>query len=292
MGRSVILTCAVVGGESETLQQYPSLPKSPDEIANSALEAAEAGASIVHIHVRDPDTGELSNDATLYGEVVELIRRKNRDVIISLTSEMDAELYIEDTFPPKIGKDSTLKPVGMRVTHIAELKPDLATLHCGVHTCGDNISLYRISQARELASIMRRSGVKAHIQIFDFSHIAIANRLYREGYFHDPPYYQFGLLTGYGPRPEVLAISAMVNQLPEGTMWSAFGGGRHQMGTVAMAAVMGGHVRVGLEDNRYLRRGVLATNRELVENAVGIIDRIGHEIATPGEARELLAITS
>lgn len=291
MSRKIILTCAVTGGDEAVLQKHPDIPKSPQEIADSALEAADAGAAIVHIHVREPDTGIPSNDPTLYGDVMKRIREKNGDVLINLTGGMDSEIIIESEAPLKLSADSSLKPPKVRVQHIVELKPDLATLDCGVQADDVALGMFQIHHVREIAEMMRGAGVKPEIEVFDLTHLELAKRVVNEGLIDGVPLFQFCLSTGYGAPSDPLVIAAMERQTPSDAIWAAFGCGRMEMPTVAMAVAMGGHARVGLEDNIYLRRGVLASNRDLVENATGIITRMGYQMATPNDARDMLGLS-
>ena len=290
MSRKIVLTCAVTGGGDDVLAKHPNIPKTPQEIANAALEAAEAGAAVVHIHVRDPETGHASNKTELYADVMRLIREKNGDVLINLTGGMDSEIILEQDDPPKLSSDSTLKSPEKRVAHIVELKPDMATLDCGVQAGDDEVSLFQIRHVRAIAKLFRDAGVKPEVEVFDLSHIEVANRVYEEGLLDDPPLFQFCLATGYGAPSNPMVIETMRREVPANAVWSAFGCSRLEMPTVAFTAAMGGHTRVGLEDNIYIRRGVLASNRDLVENAVGIMTRMGYQMATPQEARDIFHV--
>ncbi|MER9613195.1 3-keto-5-aminohexanoate cleavage protein [Mesorhizobium sp. M0312] len=290
MSRKVIVTCAVTGGGSAVLAKHPNIPKTPSQIAESALEAAKAGAAIVHIHVREPDTGAPSNRIELYEQVVKKLRDAATDVIINLTCGMDGELELDSLDPLIIGKASTLKNAIGRCSHAVKLQPELSTLDCGTMAFGDAIFVARMTDLREMATLMREAGVKPELECFDLGHIETAKKLISENIIDGPPLFQFCLGTGYGAPAVPSAVQAMREILPSGAVWGGFGCGVNEMPMVGQLVAMGGHVRVGLEDNIYLRRGVLASNAELVDNAVGIIERMGASVATPAEARSILGV--
>jgi uncharacterized protein (DUF849 family) len=286
----VIVSCAVTGGSSAVLAKHPNIPKTPSQIAEAALEAAKAGAAIVHIHVREPETGAPSNRFELYEQVVKKLRDAATDVLINLTCGMDGSLTIDSVDPLEIGKATTLKNPTGRCIHAIKLKPELATLDCGVMSSGESIFVARMSDLREMAALMREAGVKPEIECFELGHIENAKKLISEGKIDSPPLFQFCLSTGYGAPAVPIVVQAMREILPSGAIWGGFGCSADQMPAVAQLVALGGHVRVGLEDNIYLRRGVLASNAQLVENAVGIIERMGASVATPAEAREILRV--
>ncbi|MDX8483443.1 3-keto-5-aminohexanoate cleavage protein [Mesorhizobium sp. VK24D] len=290
MSRKVIVTCAVTGGGSEVLAKHPNIPKTPSQIAEAALEAAKAGAAIVHIHVRDPETGAPSNRFELYEQVVKKLRDAAPDVIINLTCGMDGEIELDPLVPLKIGKTSTLKNALGRCSHSVKLQPELSTLDCGTFGFGERIYVARMSDLREMASLMRDAGVKPELECFDLGHIEIAKKLISENLIDGVPLFQFCLSTGYGAPAVPTVVQAMREILPPGAIWGGFGCGADEMTMVGQLVAMGGHVRVGLEDNIYLRRGVLASNTDLVDNAVGIIERMGASVATPAEARVILGV--
>ncbi|MDE5446987.1 3-keto-5-aminohexanoate cleavage protein [Bradyrhizobium sp. CSA207] len=291
MSNKVIVTCAVSGGGSAVLAKHPNLPKTPSQIADAALEAAKAGAAVVHIHVRDPDTGRPSNRFELYEQVVKRLRDASTDVIINLTSGMDGELVLDSVDPIRIGTATTLKNPTGRCLHALKLQPELSSLDCGTMAFGDRIFVARMSDLRELAKLMRDAGVKPELECFDLSHVETAKELISQGSIAAPPLFQFCFGTGYGAPAVLLALQAMRELLPLGAVWGGFGCGADEMPVAAQLVAMGGHVRVGLEDNIYLRRGVLASNAELVDNAVGIIERMGASVATPAEARAIFGVT-
>ncbi|MER8607445.1 3-keto-5-aminohexanoate cleavage protein [Mesorhizobium sp. M1233] len=290
MSRKVIVTCAVTGGGSAVLAKHPNIPRTPSQIAEAALEAAKAGAAIVHIHVREPDTGAPSNRFELYEQVVKKLRDGATDVIINLTCGMDGEIELDSSDPLKIGKTSTLKSAIGRCSHAVKLQPELSTLDCGTIAFGERIFVARISDLREMALLMREAGVKPELECFDLGHIETAKQLIKEGTIDGPPLFQFCLSTGYGAPATATVIQAMKELLPKGAVWGGFGCGIDEMPAVGQLVAMGGHVRVGLEDNIYLRRGVLASNADLVDNAVGIIERMGASVASPAEARAILNV--
>ncbi|MCP3371758.1 3-keto-5-aminohexanoate cleavage protein [Bradyrhizobium cajani] len=290
MSRKVIVTCAVTGGSSAVLAKHPDIPKTPSQVAEAALEAAKAGAAIVHIHVREPETGAPSNRLDLYEQVVKKLRDAATDVIINLTCGMDGGLTLDSLDPITIGKATTLKtPLG-RCIQAIKLQPEIATLDCGTLSSGESIFVARLSDLREMATLMRDAGVKPELECFELGHIEIAKKLISEGLIDNPSLFQFCLSTGYGAPAVPIVIQAMRDILPSGAIWAGFGCSADQMPAVAQLVGLGGHVRVGLEDNIYLRRGVLASNAQLVENAVGIIERMGASVATPAEARQILEV--
>ncbi|WP_407114542.1 3-keto-5-aminohexanoate cleavage protein [Bradyrhizobium sp. LMG 9283] len=290
MSRKIIVTCAVTGGNAAVLAKHPNIPKTPPQIADAALEAAKAGAAVVHIHVRDPDTGAPSNRFELYEQVVKRLRDASTDVIINLTSGAAGELALDSVDPIKIGTATTLKKPTERCLHAVKLQPELTSLDCGTMAFGERIFVARMSDLRELAKLMREAGVKPELECFDLSHIETAKKLISEDTIDAPPIFQFCFSTGYGAPAVPVAVQAMRELLPSGAVWGGFGCGVDEMPMVAQLVAMGGHVRVGLEDNIYLRRGVLASNAELVDNAVGIIERMGSSVATPAEARAILGV--
>ncbi|KRQ13643.1 NADPH:quinone reductase [Bradyrhizobium pachyrhizi] len=290
MSRKVIITCAITGGSSAVLAKHPTIPKTPSQIAETALEAAKAGAAIVHIHVREPETGAPSNRIELYEQVVKKLRDAATDVIINLTCGMDGSLTLDSFDPIKIGKTTTLKAPKGRCIQAITLQPELATLDCGTMTFGEDLYVARMSDLREMATLMREAGVKPELECFELGHIENAKKLISEGTVNGRPLFQLCLGTGYGAPAVPIVIQAMREILPQGAIWGGFGCSVDEMPVVAQLVALGGHVRVGLEDNIYLRRGVLASNAQLVENAAGIIERMGASVASPAEAREMLGV--
>lgn len=290
MSRKVVLTCAITGGSSAVLAKHPKIPKTPSQIAEAAIDAAKAGAAIVHIHVRDPESGAPSSRLELYEQVVKKLRDSSTDVIINLTCGVDGTILLDSLDPPTLSKASTVKtPLG-RCLHAVKLKPEIATLDAGVMSFGESIYVARMSDLREMAKLMQDAGVKPELEAFELGHIENAKKLLTEGTLKGPPLFQFCLGTGYGAPAHPLVLQAMRAILPPDSIWAGFGCGIDEMSMLAQIVTLGGHVRVGLEDNIYLRRGVLASNADLVENAAGIIERIGASVATPAEAREMLGL--
>lgn len=283
-----ILTCAVTGAGT-TLEQTPHLPITPEQIANSALEAASAGAAVVHLHVRDLNTGKPSMKFDLYKEVVDRIKEKNTDVLINLTTGPGA------TGPSDVIFGNTYKnfqPAETRVAHILKLKPDICSLDLNTMNRGpQNITVNSIAIAREIAKAVQSVGVKPELEIFDSGDLEIAKMLIAEGTIIGNPLWQIasGVKWGWPATPATLEYAKQL--LPRDSTWYAFGIGAMQMRFVALSTISGGHARVGLEDNVYLSKGILAkTNAELVEKAVRIIRDMGNEPATPAEARDILGI--
>lgn len=286
------ITCAVTGA-GDGPKRSNHVPVTPDEIAVSALAAADAGAAIVHLHVRDPDTGEGSRDDDLYAQVVERIRDQNKQVIINLTAGMggDAVFGTDDPLPLLEGTD--LVGPSSRLSHVDKLRPEICTLDCGSYNVG-NSNLVYISTSEYIrlgAEDIRRLGVRPELEVFDLGHLRYALKLLQDGVFHAPAMIQFCLGVPYGAPADTTAMKAMADMVrDDDVIWSAFGVGRDQLRMVAQAVLLGGHVRVGLEDNLYLKRGVSARNEQLVSKASDIINTLGGEVMSPSEARELLGL--
>ena len=292
MNRDVIVTCALTGA-GDSVGRSEHVPVTPEQIAGSAVDAARAGATVVHVHVRDPDTGRGSRDTNLYREVVERIRASDVDVIVNLTAGMGGDLQVRDADPTTAGPDSDLVGALVRLEHVEELRPELCTLDCGTLNFSDHDMVY-VSTPEMLRAGARRIqelGVKPELEVFDTGHIWLANQLVTEGLIDDPPLYQLCTGIPYGTPAEPRMVQAMADLLPPGALWAAFGIGRMQMPMVAQAVLLGGNVRVGLEDNLYLSRGVKATNAQLVDRAKTIIELMGGRVLTPAEGRERLGVT-
>jgi uncharacterized protein (DUF849 family) len=289
----VFVTCAVTG-VGATTHRSELVPVTPAQIADAALEAAHAGAAIVHLHVRNPDTGGPSRDPALYGEVVERIRSSDTDVVINLTAGMGGDLVlggVEKPLPPS--PDGTdMAGATERLAHIAELRPEICTLDCGTMNFaeGDYVMTNTPSMLREMARQVQALGVRPEIEVFDTGHLVFAKQLLAEGLLDDPMLIQLCLGIPYGAPDDPGTLLAMVNQLPPGCVFSAFSIGRMQLPYVAMAALAGGNVRVGLEDNIWLDRGVKATNGALVERAVTILEAMNARVLSPAEVRERLRL--
>lgn len=293
MNREVIVTCAVTGA-GETVGKHPAIPITPQQIAEACLEAAEAGAAITHIHVRDPKTGQGSRDPALYAEVVERVRERNQEVILNLTAGMGGDLVVDDEEPSRPAAGSDLVNAAVRLEHVELLKPEICTLDCGTMNFGDGNSVV-VQTPNILRAMARRISeldVKPEMEVFDTGHLWFAKQLVAEGLIPEPPMFQLCLGIPWGAPADTRTMAHMAQQLPPGAVWAAFGISRMQMPMVAQAVLLGGHVRVGLEDNLYLERGVFASNGALVKKAVRIIRDLGARVCSPAEARHKLGIRS
>ena len=290
MNTEVVLTCALTGA-GDTVGKSKYVPVTPEEIAEAAIEAAKAGASVVHVHVRDVDTGKGGRDPAHFREVVERIRESETDVVLNLTVGMGAQLYLLDEDPRKTGKDTDLVPAEERFQHIEELKPEICTLDCGSMNFGeDQVVINRLMDLRYMAKRSQELGVKPELEVFDLGQMQHALTLLREGLIDDPPLFQFVLGVSSGAPATAEALMALRNMLPSGANWAAFGISRAEMPMVAQAMLLGGNCRVGLEDNLYLSRGVLTTNGQLVVKAKHIIESLDGRVLPPGETREKLGL--
>ena len=291
MSRPIIITCALTG--SATLSgKNKAVPVTPREIADSAIEAARAGAAIVHIHVRDPETGQASMRADLYRETVQRIRDSGTDVIVNLTTGPGARFVPGDDDPRIGGAGTTLKPWPERVAHVEELKPQVCSLDVGSMNFGEHVFVNTPAHLRKMAEAIRNAGTKPELEVFDLGHIRLAQRLVEDGLVAPPPLFQICLGIPWGAPATPESMLAMRNNLPIGALWASFGIGATQFAMVAQAVLLGGHVRVGLEDNLYLRRGVLApSNAALVERAVEIIHQLGEQPASVNEASSILNLS-
>ncbi|MBS7664314.1 3-keto-5-aminohexanoate cleavage protein [Pseudomonas lalucatii] len=291
MNYEVIVTCAVTGA-GDTVGKNPAIPVTPKQIADAAIEAAKAGATVAHCHVRDPKTGKGSRDVELYREVVERIRESDTDVIINLTAGMGGDLEIgPGEQPMEFGLGSDLVGPLTRLAHIEELRPEICTLDCGTLNFGDGDYIYVATPAQLRAGAKRITelGVKAELEIFDTGHLWFAKQMMKEGLLDDP-IFQICLGIPWGAPADTTTMKAMADNLPAGAKWAGFGIGRLQMPMVAQAMLLGGHVRVGLEDNIWLDKGVYATNGTLVERAVEIVQRLGGRVLTPAEGRAKMGL--
>ena len=294
MNTDVMLTCAVTGA-GDSVGKHPELPVTPAEIAESAIEAARAGASVVHLHVRDPGTGQGSRDPDLYRETVDRIRGADVDVVINLTAGMGGDLYFgPDDDPLRFGPASDVVGAEERIVHVAELLPEICTLDCGSYNFGDGNLVYVSTpdMLRDGAARIRRLGVKPELEIFDTGQLWFTNQMWDEGLLEGPPLYQICLGIKWGAPADTSAMKAMADRLPAEAIWSGFGIGAMQMPMVAQAMLLGGNVRVGLEDNLYLSRGKLASNAQLVERARTIIELLGGRVRTPQQTRDHLGLAT
>jgi uncharacterized protein (DUF849 family) len=291
VNNEVIITCALTGA-GDTVGRSEFVPVTPEQIATAAVEAANAGAAVVHIHVRNVETGQGSRDVALYREVVRRIRGSGVDVVINLTAGMGGDLVIDDEDPLKPIDGTDLVNALDRLPHVEELLPDICTLDCGSLNFGEGSQLYISTpdMLRAGAARIQELGVKPELEIFDTGNLWFATKLVAEGLIDPPPLFQLCMGIPYGAPPDPGILQAMVNLLPDGANWASFAIGRDQMPWVAQSVALGGHVRVGLEDNLYLAKGVKATNAQLVERAVGIVERLGAQVATPDQARVRLGL--
>ncbi len=294
MNRNVIITCAVTGA-ADTVNKHPDIPVTPEQIANASIEAAKAGAAVAHIHVRDPETGDGSRDPRLYEEVVARIRDSATDVVINLTTGMGGDIYLGPPDDPmRLGQATDMAPADERLEHVETLMPEICTLDCGTMNFGEGnyVMTNTVDMLRAMAKGIQDLGVKPEVEVFDMGHLWFAKQLLEEGLLDAPPLYQLCLGIPYGAEANTQTMKAMVDNLPPEANWSGFGIGAMQMPMVAQAMLLGGHVRVGLEDNLYLDRGVHASNATLVDRAVNIIENLGGRVQTPAEARATFALRS
>jgi uncharacterized protein (DUF849 family) len=283
-----VLTAAITGAGTRP-EDTPYLPITPEQIATSALECAEAGAAAVHIHVRDPETGRPAIALDLYQDTVDRIKKHNRDLIINLTTGPGAYWIPSKDNLANGGSGSLMLSPEIRVRHIESLKPDICSLDFNtMHQAGDGIRINHRQIAKEMVQRVQAVGCKPELEIFDSGDFRIAQEFVVEGIIESPPLWQFAMGVKYGWAATPEALDYARRQLPAGSVWSAFGISKMQMPIVAQSWIYGGHVRVGLEDNIYLEKGVLVkTNAELVTKAVRIVKDLGGQIANYQEAREI-----
>ena len=294
MNWEVFVTCAVTG-VGDTVGRSDRVPVTPERIADAAIEAANAGAAIAHIHVRDPETGKGSRDPALYRQVVERVRASDVDVVLNLTAGMGGDLVLGGDERPLPFDDAGTDLAGAteRLEHVAELLPEICTLDCGSMNFaagGDYVLLNTPGILRAMARRVQELGVRPELEVFDTGHLTLVQELIDEGLIDDPPLIQLCAGIPYGAPDDLPTLLAMVNRLPHGAIFSTFSIGRMQLPFVAMAALAGGNVRVGLEDNIYLSRGRLASNGELVERAVAILEAMNARVLGPTEVREKLKL--
>jgi len=293
MNWEAFVTCAVTG-VGETVGRSDRVPVTPEQIADAAIEAAHAGAAVVHIHVRDPDTGGPARDVALYRDVVERIRASDVDVVLNLTAGMGGDLVlggVESPLPPN-ADGTDMAGATERLEHVRELMPEICTLDCGTMNFaeGDYVMTNTPSMLREMARQIRELGVRPEIEIFDTGHLVFAKELIAEGLVEEPALFQLCLGIPYGAPADPLTLLSLVQNLPESCIFTAFAIGRMQLPYVAMAVLAGGNVRVGLEDNIWLAKGVKATNGGLVERAVTILEAMNVRVLGPSEVRDQLEL--
>ena len=298
MNSDVIITCAVTGDDTKVTKS-PHCAITPREIADTAIAAAKAGAAIVHIHVRDPETGSFSMETKHYREVVKLIRESKTDVIINLTCGMGGYIVVGDNGlkdTPAPGSDFCSQEDRMR--HVIDLchegfyRPDIATIDCGSLNFGDDNRAYvsTPNYLRKGVQIARDLGVKPELEVFDTGNLWFVKQMMKEGLLNDPAMIQLCMGIPYGVPADTGHLLAMVNSMPSSAVWSSFAISRMQMPWVAQSILLGGHVREGLEDNLYLSKGVYASNAQLVERARTIIEAMGAKVMSAADARERLKL--
>ncbi len=294
MNRNVFITCAVTGSGS-TQDRSPHVPRSPKQIADSAIAAAKAGAAVVHCHVRNPETGMPSRDPKLFREVTDRVRDANIDVVLNLTAGMGGDIV---TGPPEA--PLPLNPNGTdmgsaqsRMQHVLECRPEICTLDCGTMNFAeaDYVMTNTPGMLRAMGQMMTDAGVKPEIEAFDTGHLWFAKQLVAEGVLEANALVQLCMGVPWGAPDDLNTFMVMVNNVPEDWTWSAFSLGRNEMPYVAASVLAGGNVRIGLEDNLMLDRGVLATNEALVGRAVEIVERLGARVIGPDEVRANLGLT-
>lgn len=289
MNYDVVLTCAVTGA-GDTTGKSPHVPVTPKEISAAVIEAAKAGASIAHIHARDPDTKQGSRDPKLFKEIVDRVRESDTDIVLNITAGMGGDWISDPSDPAMPGPGTDMIGPEERLVHVKECMPEICSLDCGTLNFSDTEMIYISTPPalRRMAAMVREWGVKPELEVFELGHIRFAKAMVSEGLIADPPMFQLCLGIPWGAEQTVETMAAMKGQLPKGASWASFGIGRGQMPMMAAAVAMGGNVRVGLEDNIYLDRGVLATNGQLVTRAREVIERMGGRVVTPQEARNKL----
>ncbi len=293
MTRDVLITCAVTGSGSSQ-DRSPHVPRSPEQIANSAIAAAKAGAAIVHCHVRDPETGVPSRDPKLYREVTDRIRDADVDVVLNLTAGMGGDIVFGPPSAPLPLNDATdMVSADERLVHIEDCLPEICTLDCGTMNFAeaDYVMTNTPGMLTTMGARMEALGVKPEIEAFDTGHLWYAKQLVKDGVLSSPALVQLCMGIPWGAPNDLNTFMAMVNNVPHDWNWSAFSIGRDEMPYVAASVLAGGHVRVGLEDNLWLGKGELATNEALVSRAVSIIENMGATIMGPDAVRQKLGLT-
>jgi len=293
MNREVFITCAVTGSGA-TQDRSPHVPRSPKEIAESAIEAAKAGAAIVHCHVRDPETGKPSRKVEYYREVTERIREAEVDVVLNLTAGMGGDIIFGPTENPMALSPATdMIGASARVEHVAQCLPEICTLDCGTMNFAeaDYVMTNTPGMLQAMGRMMTHLGVKPEIEAFDTGHLWYAKQLVEDGILHGPALVQLCMGVPWGAPDDLNTFMAMVNNVPQDWTFSAFSLGRNQMTYAAAAVLAGGNVRVGLEDNLWLGKGQLATNAQLVERAANIVENMGARVIGPEEVRQKLGLT-
>jgi uncharacterized protein (DUF849 family) len=287
----IIITCAVTGSTMDALRINPAVPVTPKQIADECLAARAAGAAVVHIHVRNPETGVPSMELALYEEVVNRIRSANSDVLINLTTGPGARYAPSDEDPMRAHKDSTMASPEKRVEHVLHLRPELCSLDIATMTFPNYAFVNMPAHLDRMASMIQDAGVKPELEVFDMGHVRLANNMVQRGIIRERPLFQLCLGVPWTAPASTAGMMALAGELQPGAQWAAFGISSQEFPMVAQAVILGGHVRVGLEDNIYLSRGQLAQgNAPLVARAATIIESLGSSVATPAEARAILGL--
>ena len=291
MEKKTIVSCAVTGNIT-TREQNPNLPVTPEEIANAAVDAWKEGAGIVHVHVRDKETQLGSMDINLYKEVIDRIRDSGSDVIINLTTGEGGRFIPSEDEPRVAGPGTTLCHPKLRVEHVNQLKPEICTLDFNTMVNGNRVVINTPPNIEIMANAINKAGTKPELEIFDSGDLNMANDFIERGILKSPALFQLVLGIRWGAAPDFDTLAYLVKRLPKDCEWAGFGVGRFAFRTLAMAFLLGGHVRIGMEDVVHIRKGELCRNNaQLVEKAVGIVESLGGEIATPDEARRILRLS-
>lgn len=288
--RKIVITCALTGA-GDTVGRSPHVPVTPEQIAANAIAAAKAGAAIVHVHVRDPETGVGDRKPELFCKTVEIIRNSGTDVVLNLTAGMGGKLHLPNEDPAERGPETDLVSSEERFRHVVELLPEICTIDCGSMNFGQQEVV--VNRPRDLAWMAKRAqelGVKPELECFDMGQVQNGIDLIAQGLIDGQPLFQFVLGVSGGAPATTESMMAMRAMLPHNAIWAAFGISRHEFPMVAQAALLGGHTRVGLEDNLYLGKGEFATNAQLVTKAATILTELGFETMRPDEARDILGL--
>ncbi len=287
MNFEVVITCAVTGA-GDTVGKSNKVPITPKEIADAAIDAAKAGATSVHLHVRDPKTGQGSRNPKLFKEAVDRVRDDKHDVIINLTAGMGGDWVLNPNKLTEPAPGTDIISAEERLAHVKECLPEICSIDCGTMNFGNGNEIYISTPPflREMAQLTQKWGVKPELEVFDLGHIRFAKEMIKEGLVDEPPLFQICLGIPWGAEQSVDTMKVMKDHLPANCFWAGFGISRMQMPMVAAAVTLGGNVRVGLEDNLYLEKGVLASNADLVTKAKGIVELMGAKVLTPEEARK------
>ena len=285
-----ILTCAVTGNLTKP-EMTPYLPITPKQIADACLGAADAGAAVAHIHVRYPETGKPSMELDHYAEVMHLIKAQNKELIINLTTGPGGRYVPTEGDPKVFAPGTTLCDPLKRVEHVAALKPEICSLDLNTMNSGADVVMNTPSNVRKMAKVIREAGVMPELEIFDSGDLNLAKDLIADGTVDGPGLYTFVMGVKYGLNTDPATLLYMRDQLPSGAIWAAFGISRAEFPIVAQAWLLGGHIRVGMEDNIYLEKGVLCeSNAQLVSRAKRIIGNLGGQLASSNEARKMLGL--